>query len=626
MNSLAIAALTLFWGHGGTLAAPQSSWDAGADPGFFGPEVIRAVLRKEGFSSPAIEWAVASAQDSWFADLKWSPARGLEPVSADAAIRSCLADRRRDTPATFVNVLSVLKNQREVTVRAVQAERYDEALRSVGLQLRTLGAFFAHSNFTALPLAEQIKLLKALLELSGTPPESLRIASSGQGEYPLAFHDKSTPTSSPDAEAKTNCSSGHVTARLLARTVSEALLKGLKVKIEEGGMGQRWQAWKRHRSGMAPSQSLFAVPAIRRGASDAAFAWVKVAPGEKLQLRNPFDTALSYEVLLTGDVGRILPGEVAEVPILEFGLMITSEPIGTLIVFAIQTSNRKEFAGPSVSASRVGELGSDELPVFGSGTSALVWVECSAEPGQELGLKYIGGRGVETVAGASVLLNVLDSAGRVRESLLRFQDIDVTDEMGETQIVVVDASGRSLASRPVPTYLGGVRMSLSPETGEPGSKATVRLDVTAYRKAIAAERPLVHQGDWRLALEYLDSGGAQGPATIPFPESGVVEFEVVRGSTPGLFSVSVFPVPHSEIASASTCSGGWVTIRGVRSSLSPHLRKSLPGCPFCGGLPFELGGARPSTCPGGSFFDSRRGHVFVGAHDWGSTRTCRICR
>lgn len=626
MNSLAIVVLALFGGHGKTPAAPAPPWQMKAQPGYFGPEVMRGALLRAGFASPAIDAVVASAQESWFADHKWSPARGFEPVSAEAAVRSCLTMGRRSARDTFAGVLSVLKSQRDVTVRAVRAEKYDEAFRSVGLQLRTLVAFFAHSNFAALSLEERRSLHKALKDLSGTPPESLRIASSGQSEYPLAFHDKSTPTSSPDAEAVTNTISGYELSKSAAYAASDALIEELRAYFDKDGMGQRWQSWKTHRWGMAPSQSLFAEPAIRRGARDAAFAWVLVGPGEKLQLRNPFDTALSFQVLDTQDVGKVEPGEVADIPKDAYRLMITTEPLGTLIVVVPHTSNRKEFAGPSVSAFRVGELGSEELPVFGSGTSALVWVEGSAGPGQEFGLRYVGGRGVESVAGAAVLLAVVDAAGRVRESLVQFQGADVSNEVAEAQIVVVDSSGQALAAKPVPTYFAGVRMALSPESGEPGSKATIRLDVTAYRKAIAAERALVGHGDWRLALDYVDSGGVQGPATIPFPESGVVEFEVVRGSMPGLFSVSVKPVPHSEIESESTCSGGWVSIRGARSSLSPHPRKSLPGCPFCGGLPFELGGAKPTTCPGGSFFDSRRGHVFVGAHGWGSQRTCRICR
>lgn len=626
MNSLAIVAMALLGGHGETPAAPASPWQMKAQPGYFGPEVMRGALLKAGFSSPAIDAVVASAQESWFADHRWSPARGFETASAEAAIRSCLSIGRRSTRETFANVLSVLKNQRDVTVRAVQAESYDEALRSLGLQLRTLIAFFAHSNSTSLSLEERRSLQRALRDLSGTPPASLRIASPGQGEYPLAFHDKSTPTSSPDSEAETNGVSGYERAKSAAYEASDALIAALRAYFDKEGMGQRWQSWKTHRWGMAPSQSLFAGPAIQRGARDAAFAWVSVGPGERLQLRNPFDTPLSFQVLDTGDVGKVGPGEVADIPKAAFQLMITTEPLGTLIVIVPQTSNRKVLSGPSVSAFRVGELGSDELPVFGSGTSALVWVEGSAGPGQQFGLRYMGGRGIESVAGAAALLAVVDSAGRVRESLMQFQGIDVSDEMAETQIVVVDSSGQALAAKPVPTYFAGVRMALSPETGEPGAQATIRLDVTAYRKAIAAERALVGQGDWRLALDYVDSGGVQGPATIPFPDSGVVEFEVVRGSMPGLFSVSVKPVPHSEIESASMCSGGWVSIRGARSSLSLHPRKSLPGCPFCGGLPFELGGAKPTTCPGGSFFDSRRGHVFVGAHGWGSQRTCRICR
>ncbi|KXK14049.1 MAG: hypothetical protein UZ18_ATM001001823 [Armatimonadetes bacterium OLB18] len=167
MNSLAIVALALFGGHGKTPAAPAPPWQMKAQPGYFGPEVMRGALLRAGFASPAIDAVVASAQESWFADHKWSPARGFEPVSAEAAVRSCLTMGRRSARDTFAGVLSVLKSQREMTVRAVRAEKYDEAFRSVGLQLRTLVAFFAHSNFTALSIEERRSLHKALKDLSG---------------------------------------------------------------------------------------------------------------------------------------------------------------------------------------------------------------------------------------------------------------------------------------------------------------------------------------------------------------------------------------------------------------------------------------------------------------------------
>ncbi|MDI9636682.1 hypothetical protein QPK87_09700 [Kamptonema cortianum] len=176
----------------------------------------------------------------------------------------------------------------------------------------------------------------------------------------------------------------------------------------------------------------------------------------------------------------------------------------------------------------IGGIPVDEVPVIGAGTPFMEFKGdlpngCQIElQGSNMTAKGAVLAEVGSADGASTVIGQIPGAGAVVDP----------------KLVIRDPQGNVISSQQMAMAQPSIAISTEPETGEPGTPATLVVncqEVMAYLEMSGANP----RGNIVLSLDFSQSGGATGPAKFDLPPSGIARIPVRRGTSPGSFQVGV---------------------------------------------------------------------------------------